>query len=82
MAGTLAKDQPLDPTSWRSVHEKLERRHTKFREMENAKLFSTIDASLGDLPFTQQQQLRLMAVMAFGVVATPGMLANLWDQVC
>ena len=39
MVGSLAKDQPLEPASWRTVHEKLRRPHTKFREMDNAKLF-------------------------------------------
>lgn len=83
MAGTLAQDRPLDPASWQTVHEKLREKHnTKFREMENGKLFSAIDASLCDLPCTQQEQLRLMAVMASGVVATSEMLANLWKQVC
>lgn len=82
MAGTLAKDQPMDPASWQTVHEKLQEKHTKYQEMENGKLFSVIDTSLFDLPFTQQEQLRLMAVMASGVVATSEMLANLWKQVC
>ena len=82
MVGTLAKDQPLDPASWRTVHEKLQGKRTKFREVENGKLFSTIDTSLCDLPSTQQEQLQLMAVMVSGVVATAEMLASLWDQVC
>lgn len=81
MAGTLAKDQPLDPASWRSLHEKLHETRVKFRQVENGKLFSTIDTSLCDLPLAQQEQLQLMAVMASGVVATSDMLANLWDQV-
>ena len=82
VAGALAKDQPLDPASWRTVHENLREKHTDFREMENGKLFSAIDASLCDLPFARQEQLRLMAVMASGVAATSEMLANLWEQVC
>ena len=82
MVGTLVKDQPLDPVSWRTMHKKLQTNCTKFRDMENGKLFSTMDASLCDLPSTQQEQLQLMAVMASGVVATSEMLANLWDQVC
>ena len=82
MVGTLAKDQPLDPVSWRTVHEKLQGKHTKFRKVDNAKLFYAIDTSVCDLPSTQQEQLQLMAVMASGVVATAEMLASLWDQVC
>eukprot|EP00752_Nemacystus_decipiens_P014758 g13139.t2 len=80
MAGTLAKKQPLDPASWRTVHEKLREKRAKFRGMDNGRLFSVIDASLCDLPSAQQEQLRLMAVMASGVVATSEMLANLWKQ--
>eukprot|EP00903_Cladosiphon_okamuranus_P006182 g6079.t1 len=80
MVGTLAKDQPLDPVSWRAVHKELRGKHTMFRDMENGKLFSTMDASVCDLPSNQREQLQLMAVMASGVVATPEMFANLWDQ--
>ena len=79
MVGNLAKERPLDPTMWRKLH-------TKFLELERGKLlqvlFQVIDTSVDDLPSTQQAQLQLMAVMASGVVATPEMLANLWDQVC
>ena len=82
MVGSLAKDQPLDPKSWRTVHEKLQVPRTKFRDVENGKLFSTIDTSLCDLPSTQREHLQLLAVMASGAVATSDMLANLWDQVC
>lgn len=81
MVGTLAKDQPLDPASWRTVHEKLQAKHTKFLKIDNAKLFYAIDISLHDLPSTQQEQLQLMAVLASGVVATSEMLANLWNKV-
>jgi len=81
MAGKLAKEQPLEPSSWRAVHEKVHKKRTKFRQMENGKLFSTIDTSLCDLPLTQQEYLQLLAVLASGVVAPTDMLANLWDQV-
>eukprot|EP00903_Cladosiphon_okamuranus_P006199 g6096.t1 len=80
VVGTLAKGQPLDPVSWRAVHKKLREERSMFRDMENGKLFSTIDASVCDLPSNQREQLQLMAVMASGVVATPEMLANLWNQ--
>ena len=82
MIGVLAKERPRDPSTWRVVHEKIAEKRTKFEEMENGKLFSTIHTSLCDLPRTQQEQLRLMAVMASGAVATKEMLANLWSQVC
>lgn len=81
MVGTLAKDQPLDPASWRLLHEKLSVKHNKFLDMQNGKLFYAIDVSLRSLPSNQQEQLQLMAVMASGVVATSEMLASLWDQV-
>ena len=81
MAGALAKERPLDPSSWRAVHEKLHEKRTKFRQMENGKLFSTIDTSLCELPLAQRQQLQLMAVMASGALATTEMLANLWAEV-
>lgn len=81
MVGALVKEQPLYPSSWRGVHEKLHEKRTKFRKIENGKLFSTIDTSLCDLPLTQQEQLQLMAVMASGAIATTKMLANLWAQV-
>ena len=82
MVGALAKGQPLDPYSWRRVHEKLHEKRTKYRRMENGKLFSTIDTSVCDLPLSLREQLQLMAVMAFGVAATTDMLANLWAKVC
>lgn len=82
MVGSLARTQPLDPASWRTVFEKLQKKRTKFREMENGKLFSTIDSSLCELPLAQREYLQLMAVLASGVVATTAMLGNLWDQVC
>lgn len=83
MAGAMARGQPLQAASWRSVHEKLQRRDTKLRQMqsEHETLFSTIEASANELPSSQQQQLRLMAVMASGVSATLDMLASLWDVV-
>lgn len=81
MVGALAKERPLDHSSWREVHDKLQEKRTKFRQMENGKLFSTIDTSLCDLPLTQREQLQLMAVMASGVHATTEMLANLWAEV-
>lgn len=82
MAGRLAKEQPLDPALWRTVHEKLQGKRTKFHDMKNGMLFSAFDTSIYDLPLPQQEQLQLMAVMASGVDATSQMLANLWDQVC
>lgn len=82
MVGTMANEQPLDPSSWRAVHEKLAEKRTKFEQMEGGKLFSTIHTSLCNLPLTQQEHLRLLAVMASGALATHEMLANLWSQVC
>lgn len=81
IVGTLVKDQPLDPASWRAVHEKLQENHAKYHQMENCELFYAIDTSLRALPMTPHKQLQLMAVMASGVVATLEMLANLWKQV-
>lgn len=81
MVGYLAKDQPLDPASWRTVHEKLRGTHFKFRKLDQARLFSAIDTSFLGLPSNQQEQLQLMAVMASGVAATSEMLASLWNQV-
>lgn len=83
MAGGMARGKPLQGVSWRSVHEKLQKRNTKLREMqsEHETLFSTIEASANELPSSQQKQLRLMAVMAPGVPATSEMLSSLWDVV-
>ena len=81
IVGALAKDRPLDPASWRMVHEKLRTSRTKFVEMDKRKLLFVFETSISELPPAQQEQLHLLAVMASGVVATPEMLANLWDQV-
>lgn len=81
MVGTLAKDQPLDPASWYSLHEKLREASDSFEQTDDGALFSSILTSFDFLPPAQQDQLRLMAVMPSGVVATSEMLANLWDQV-
>lgn len=81
MVGYSAREQPLDPISWRRLHDKLQQKSVKIRQLENGKLFSTIETSLHGLPRAQQEQLQLMAVMPSGVAATPEMLANLWDQV-
>ncbi|CAM9675009.1 unnamed protein product [Scytosiphon promiscuus] len=80
MVGKLARDQPLDPCSWRRLHDNLQGKSSKFRRLENGKLFSSIETSLRGLPNAQQEQLQLMAVMASGVAVTPEMLANLWAQ--
>lgn len=83
IVGNLAREQPLDPASWQTLHDRLLKgKNAKFRQLDDGKLFSTIDASIFDLPSNQQKQLQLMAVMASGVAVTPEMLAILWDQVC
>lgn len=81
IVGNLAREQPLDPVSWQTLHDDLQRKWAKFRQLDNGKLFSTMDMSLCNLPRAQQEELQLMAVMASGIAATPEMLANLWDQV-
>lgn len=81
IAGALAKDKPLDPTSWRRLHEKLQDKREKFRDMEHGKLFATIDASSSSLPLSQKKQLQLMAVLPSGISANSEELSNLWDQV-
>lgn len=81
IAGALAKDNPLDPASWRKLHEKLQDKREKFRDMEHGRLFATIDTSIIDLPLSQKKQFQLMSVMAPGVSANSEMLSNLWNQV-
>ena len=88
MAGAMVKDQPLDASSWRTLHETLQKTPTKLKEMrseemtsQSKSIFSTIDASVDILPRTVREQLLLMVVLASGVNASSGMLANLWDVV-
>ena len=88
MAGAMAKDQPLDASSWMTVHETLQEKYIKLKEMRPEKMtpqaksiFSTIDASVENLPRTVREQLHLMVVLASGVTASSEMLANLWDVV-
>ena len=88
MAGTMAKDQPLDASSWRTLHETLQEKYFKLEEMrpedmtsQSKSIFSTIHASVDILPRTVREQLRLMVVMASGVAADSEMLASLWDVV-
>ena len=88
MAGAMAKDQPLDASSWRTLHETLQEKDFKLEEMrpeemtsQNKSIFSTIHASVDILPRTVREQLRLMVVMASGVAADLEMLASLWDVV-
>ena len=86
MAGAMVKNQPLDASSWRTVHENLKKKnklkYMRSEEMSQSKsIFATIDASVDVLPRTVQEQLLLMAVLASGVAASPEMLASLWDVV-
>ena len=88
MAGAMAKDQPLDASSWRTVHKALQEKFIKLKEMRSEEMtspsksiFSTIDTSVENLPRTIREQLLLMAVLASGVAASSEMLANLWDVV-
>lgn len=81
IAGSSVKDRPLDPVSWRNKHLELKEKHVKFREMENGRLFSTIDASFTYLSKTNREQFQQLGVMASGVTATPAMLAELWQMV-
>lgn len=81
IAGSLVKDRPLDPASWRNTHLELREKHVKFREIENGKLFSTIDTSFSNLGRAHRKQFQQLVVMASGFVATHAMLANLWQTV-
>ena len=86
IAGAMVNDQPLDASSWRTVHESLKKknklRYMRSEEMSQSKsIFSTIDTSVDILPRTVQEQLLLMAVLASGVAASSEMLASLWDVV-
>ena len=84
MAGAMVKDQPLDASSWRTLHETLQKKYIKLKEMrseEMKSIFSTIDASVDILPRIVREQLLLMAVLASGVAASSDMLASLWDVV-
>ena len=86
IAGAMVKDQPLDASSWRTVHESLRKKnklkYMRSEEMSQSKsIFSTIDASVDILPRTVREQLLLMAVLATGVTASSEMLASLWDVV-
>ena len=88
MAGAMAKDQPLDASSWRKVHENLQNKYTKLKEMRSEEMtsqrksiFSTIDASVDFLPRTVRERLLLMVVLASGVAASSDMLASLWGVV-
>ena len=86
IAGAMVKNQPLDASSWRTVHENLKKK-SKLKDMRSEmshgskSIFSTIDASVDILPRTVQEQLLLMAVLASGVTASSEMLASLWDVV-
>ena len=84
MAGAMVKDQPLDASSWRTLHETLQKKYIKLKEMrseEMKSIFSTIDASVDILTRTVREQLHLVAVLTSGVAARYDMLASLWDVV-
>ena len=88
MSGAMAKNQPLDASSWRTLHETLQDKYFKLEDMRSEEMtsqrksiVSTIYASVEDLPRTVREQLRLMVVMASGVAADSEMLASLWDVV-
>ena len=88
MAGAMARDHPLDASSWRTVHEALQENYIKLKEMrqeemtpQSMSIFSTIDASVENLPRAVREKLYLMVVLASGVTANSEMLASLWDVV-
>ena len=81
IGGSLVKDRPLDPASWRDVYLELRETHVKFREIEYGKLFSTIETSFENLGRAHKEQFQLLVVVASGFVATPVMLVNLWQKV-
>ena len=85
VAGAMTKKQPPDASSWRAVHDTLEKKLKEMRSEEmtsrSKSIFSIIDASVEDLPTTVRQQLHLMVVLASGVAANSEMLASLWNVV-
>ena len=88
MAGAMAKDQPLDASLWKTVHETLQKKCIKLKDMrqeemtsQSKSIFSTIDASVDNLSRAVREQLHLMVVLASGVPASSEMLASLWNVV-
>lgn len=85
IAGRYMKQEALHAACWQSVHEDIKnRRAVKFHgtvNIERRTIFAAIDIGYDALPSEQQEQLRLLAVMASGVPATWDMVANLWNKV-
>lgn len=85
MAGRLASEDPLSPTCWRLVLDRLRDKENKFRKekiVENGGcLFPVLDLTFSRLPEKQREQFKLMAVVAPGVPVATEMMANLWDAV-
>ena len=88
MAGAMVKDQPRDASSWRMVHEILQKQIIKLKETRSKEMtsqrksiFYIINASVDDLAITVRKQLLQMVVLASGVAVTSEMLASLWEVV-
>ena len=60
---------------------KLKEMRSEEMTSQSKSIFSTIDASVENLPRNVREQLHLMVVMASGVDADSDMLASLWDVV-
>lgn len=84
MAGRLGREDPLNPTFWRErVLDSLRDKYKKFKEKKISEdggvLFPVIDVTFDRLPERQQQQFKLMVVVAPGILVATEMMACLWN---
>lgn len=84
VVGALARERPLEAATWQGLHDELQTKRVELFESEpehEAHLFAAVDAGIGHLPEPKKERFSLLAVMSPGAIATPDMLANLWDMV-
>ena len=84
VVGSLARDDPLEATTWQRLHDELLAKRIELLESEPecaAHVFAVVCAGLCHLSEAQKGQFLLLAVLSPGAIATTDMLANLWDTV-
>lgn len=85
MAGRLGSEDPLNPTCWRRVLDRLRDKDNismedKFSE-NGGRFFAIVHLTFSMLPPRLRKQFMSMAVVAPGVSVSKKMMANLWDTV-